>query len=128
MWCRMSVSPDKRHTTKADLDSVTIGGARPWGGPIHLSEYNPAWQELFLREAIRSRDVLGCAALSIEHVGSTSVPGLAAKPIIDILLEVANSGYEPDYVPPLEARGYKLRIREPQWWEHRMFKGPDTDV
>jgi GrpB-like predicted nucleotidyltransferase (UPF0157 family) len=55
----------------------------------------------------------------IEHVGSTSVPGLAAKPTIDILLVVANSADENTYVPALEAAGYDLRTREPDWGEHR---------
>ena len=54
--------------------------------------------------------------------------GLAAKPIIDILLAVPDSSDEPAYVPALEAAGYVLRIREPDWFEHRLFKGPDTDI
>ena len=64
----------------------------------------------------------------LEHAGSTSVPGLAAKPRIDIMLAVPDSADEPSYVPALEAAGYVLRIREPDWYEHRVFKGPDTDV
>jgi GrpB-like predicted nucleotidyltransferase (UPF0157 family) len=64
----------------------------------------------------------------LEHVGSTAVPGLAAKPVIDILLVVADSGDEPAYVPDLEAAGYVLVIREPEWQQHRMFKGPDTNI
>lgn len=66
--------------------------------------------------------------MQIEHVGSTSVPGLCAKPIIDILLVVADSADELSYVPALEEAGYKLKIREPDWSEHRLFKGPDTDI
>src|SRR5207302_6760720 len=66
--------------------------------------------------------------LLLEHCGSTSVPGLAAKPIIDMLLAVPDSGDEPAYVPDLEAAGYVLRIREPGWYQHRVLKGPDTDV
>lgn len=61
-------------------------------------------------------------------MGSTSVPGLCAKPIIDMLLVVENSADEPSYVPALEAVGYTLRVREPEWFEHRLFKGPDTDI
>ena len=72
--------------------------------------------------------VLGSRALRIEHAGSTSVPGLAAKPIIDLLLVVADSAQEDAYAPALEAAGYVLRIREPNWYQHRMFKGPDTDI
>jgi GrpB-like predicted nucleotidyltransferase (UPF0157 family) len=64
----------------------------------------------------------------LEHVGSTSVPGLPAKPIIDLVLEVADSGDEPAYVPDMEAAGYVLVIREPGWFQHRVFKGPDTDI
>ena len=72
--------------------------------------------------------MLGSLALRIEHAGSTSVPGLAAKPIIDLLLVVAYSAQEDAYAPALEAAGYVLRIRELNWYEHRMFKGPDTDI
>jgi GrpB-like predicted nucleotidyltransferase (UPF0157 family) len=61
-------------------------------------------------------------------VGSTSVPGLAAKPIIDILLVVPDSADEPSYLPALKSAGYVLRVREPGWFEHRLFKGPDTDI
>ena len=64
----------------------------------------------------------------MEHIGSTAVPGLVAKPIIDILLVVANSADESSYVPALEAAGYVLRIREPDWHQHRLFKGPDTNI
>jgi GrpB-like predicted nucleotidyltransferase (UPF0157 family) len=56
------------------------------------------------------------------------VPGLAAKPIVDIVLVVADSADEGAYVVALETAGYVLRIREPHWFEHRMFKGPDTDI
>jgi GrpB-like predicted nucleotidyltransferase (UPF0157 family) len=84
--------------------------------------------ELFAREAERIRRVLGSRALRIEHVGSTSVPGLAAKPIIDLLLVVPDSADERAYEPALTAAGYILRIREPNWYEHRVFKGPDTDI
>jgi GrpB-like predicted nucleotidyltransferase (UPF0157 family) len=66
--------------------------------------------------------------VQLEHVGSTSVPGLAAKPIIDVMLIVRDSSDEPAYVPELEAAGYVLVIREPDWYQHRCFKGPDTNV
>ncbi len=51
-----------------------------------------------------------------------------AKPIIDILLVVADSADEPSYVRALEGAGYVLRIREPDWQQHRLFKGPDTNI
>jgi GrpB-like predicted nucleotidyltransferase (UPF0157 family) len=56
------------------------------------------------------------------------VPGLIAKPIIDIVLVVADSADEASYVPALAAEGYVLRIREPDWHQHRLLKGPETDV
>jgi GrpB-like predicted nucleotidyltransferase (UPF0157 family) len=108
--------------------AATVGERRPHDKPVHLAEYDPAWPGLFEREAARVRAALGDAALRLEHVGSTSVPGLAAKPIIDMLLVVADSAREEAYVPPLERAGYVLRIREPHWFEHRLFNGPDTDV
>ena len=97
-------------------------------GPITLAEHDPAWPGLFEREAARIRAALGDRVVMLEHTGSTSVPGLAAKPIVDMILVVADPADEPTYVPDLEAAGYSLVIREPDWNQHRMFKGPDTDV
>ncbi|HHX94896.1 MAG TPA: GrpB family protein [Clostridia bacterium] len=115
-------------TTDDDLQKNTVGELKPYNAPITLVEYDPSWPDLFEREANRIRAVLGSKALQIEHVGSTSVPGLCAKPIIDMLLVVKDSADEPSYVPALEKAGYKLRIRESDWLEHRLFKGPDTDI
>jgi len=95
---------------------------------IQIVDYDPLWPEVFRREANRIKNLLGYRSLQLEHTGSTSVPGLAAKPIIDILLVVADSSDEPAYVPMLESAGYSLRIREPNWHEHRMFKGPAADI
>ena len=100
----------------------------PPASRILIADYDRRWPELFDREAERIRSALDQRALRIEHTGSTSVPGLAAKPVIDIVLVVADSADEEAYVPPLEAAGYSLQIREADWYEHRMFKGPDTDV
>jgi GrpB-like predicted nucleotidyltransferase (UPF0157 family) len=111
-----------------EIEAMTIGGAVVHDGPIHLAEYDPSWPVLFSREAARIRAVLGRNAIKVVHVGSTSVPGLAAKPVIDIVLTVADSSDEAAFVPALEAAGYVLRIREPAWFEHRLFKGPDTNV
>jgi GrpB-like predicted nucleotidyltransferase (UPF0157 family) len=111
-----------------ELQAFTVGELQPLAGPIVLADYDPEWATLFEREANRIRTILGERALQIEHVGSTSVPGLAAKPIIDLVLVVADSADEPAYVAPLEAAGYVLRIREPDWHEHRVLKGPDTNV
>ena len=97
-------------------------------GPVRLVEYDPAWPAEFERQAERIRRTLGPRAMAVEHVGSTAVPGLAAKPRIDILLSVAASADEASYVSALESAGYPLCIREPDWHEHRVFKGPDIDL
>jgi GrpB-like predicted nucleotidyltransferase (UPF0157 family) len=126
----MTEQPRHEHptATRSNIEAVTVGAVRPLNGPIHLADYSDTWPTLFAREATRIAAALGDIAIRIEHVGSTSVPGLAAKPIIDIVLEVPSSSDETTYVPPLEAAGYVLRIRETDWYAHRMFKGPDTDV
>jgi GrpB-like predicted nucleotidyltransferase (UPF0157 family) len=110
------------------LREVTIGELRPLDGRVTLVAYDPAWPALFAREAARIVAALGDDALLVEHAGSTSVPGLVAKPIIDIVLAVADAADEPAWLPRLQAAGYVLRIREPAWFEHRMLKGPDIDV
>jgi GrpB-like predicted nucleotidyltransferase (UPF0157 family) len=95
---------------------------------IRLDEYSAEWPARFEREAGRIRRALGAKAVLVEHVGSTSIPGLSAKPIIDIVLAVPNSADEEEYFSHLVAEGYVLRHREPDWNEHRMFKGADDDV
>jgi GrpB-like predicted nucleotidyltransferase (UPF0157 family) len=114
--------------TEEQIRQATIGQPTRVDGPITLVEYDPTWPAGFAREERRIRGALGERALRIEHIGSTAVPGLAAKPIIDILLVVADSADEPSYVPALEAAGYVLSIREPDWHEHRLFKGPEINM
>ena len=95
---------------------------------ITLVDYDVEWPAKFRTHAEIIARALGSTALRIEHIGSTSVPGLAAKPIIDILVVVPDSTDEQAYLPQLEAAGYVLRWREPDWHEHRMFKTPEMDV
>jgi GrpB-like predicted nucleotidyltransferase (UPF0157 family) len=114
--------------TEEEIQAVSVVPQTPLAGKIRLAEYDTEWPRLFEREAQRIRSALGDKALQVEHAGSTSVPGLAAKPLIDIILVVPDSADEPSYVPALEAAGYVLRVREPDWYEHRLFKGPDTNV
>jgi len=111
-----------------ELRAVTVGELRPLAGPIEVVDYDADWPRRFEHEAQRIRAALGADALRIEHAGSTSVPGLAAKPIIDVVLVVADSSDEDAYVPVLEAAGYMLRTREPDWYEHRMFREYDTNT
>jgi GrpB-like predicted nucleotidyltransferase (UPF0157 family) len=114
--------------TEEYLRASTIGELAPLAGAINLVPYDPGWQDRFRYEAERICSALGQHALQLEHIGSTSVAGLVAKPIIDIVLVVADSANESEYVPALEQLGYRLRIREPGWHEHRMLKGADGDV
>src|SRR6266480_5447625 len=115
-------------STEEQIRAAQVGELVPLIAPIQIVDYDPEWPRLYEREAERVQSSLGDRVLLLEHVGSTSVPGLAAKPKIDMLLVVANSADESVYVPALEAAAYVLTIREPDWYEHRMFKGPDTDI
>ena len=95
---------------------------------VQVVDYDSRWPALFELELQRIRIALGDVALRVEHMGSTSVPELAAKPVIDIVLVVADSASEDVYLPALEQAGYVLRIREPEWYEHRMFKRPEAET
>lgn len=97
-------------------------------GRIVIVDYDECWPRRFDIDAKQIRAALGDRVLLLEHAGSTAVPGLAAKPVIDIVLAVADSANEADYGEALEAAGYRLLIREPEWFGHRMFKGPGADV
>jgi GrpB-like predicted nucleotidyltransferase (UPF0157 family) len=116
--------------TDEQIQAYSVDILKPLTGPIILVESDAAWPAMFAREEARIRSILGQRVVRLEHTGSTSVPGLAAKPIIDITMTVADVIDEPAYVPDLEAAGYRLVIREhePEWYDHRVFKGPDTNV
>jgi len=118
----------RRPLTDDEIRAAHVGDAKPHSGRVVIVDHDPEWAALFEREAARIRGALAERAVRVEHTGSTAVPNLAAKPVIDILLVVADSANETAYVPPLEAAGYRLRIREPDWHEHRMLFGPDTDI
>jgi GrpB-like predicted nucleotidyltransferase (UPF0157 family) len=110
------------------LLAASVGGPPPTYQQIVIADYDPAWPQWFERAEHQIRGALGEKALQIDHVGSTSVKGLPAKPLIDINLVVADTTDEDAYVPPLEAAGYELRIREPDWFEHRLLRGQDPPV
>jgi GrpB-like predicted nucleotidyltransferase (UPF0157 family) len=113
-----------------EILSATVGERQPLNNTIHLAPYDPAWPSLFARLERRIEEALGDGLLLLEHVGSTAVPGLSAKPIIDMVLVVVDSSDEGSYVPPLEKQGFTLRIREPDWYGHRMLKsrGPKGNL
>jgi GrpB-like predicted nucleotidyltransferase (UPF0157 family) len=108
------------------MSDILIGGIEK--REIVITDYDPSWPDKFQKHSALITRALGSRALRIEHVGSTSVPGLAAKPIIDILVVVEDSSDENAYLPPLLAAGYVLRVREPDWHQHRMLRTPELDV
>jgi GrpB-like predicted nucleotidyltransferase (UPF0157 family) len=110
------------------LSAITVGGAQPLAEPIRVCDYDPAWAAAYERQASRVRGALGDRVVRLEHVGSTSVPGLPAKPIIDIVLEVPDASDEPAYAGALESAGFVLHIREDGWLAHRLFRTPGRDV
>ncbi|SNR85430.1 GrpB family protein [Blastococcus mobilis] len=105
------------------LDSVLIGGREPVR--VVVSNYEPAWPARFAAVKARIHAALGETALAVEHIGSTAVPGLAAKPIIDVLVVVSDVEDESSYASALEGAGFALRVREPG---HRMLRTPGKDV
>ena len=110
------------------IQKVIVNGNVEHNQTIQLNPYDEKWPALFEREKERILKILKDKALMIEHIGSTSVSGLMAKPIIDILLVVEDVGKEEDYMDDLCRHGYILRVREPDFENHHMFKGPDTDI
>jgi GrpB-like predicted nucleotidyltransferase (UPF0157 family) len=108
------------------MSDVLIGGIEKRA--IVIVDYDPCWPAQFQKHAEILARALGDRALAIEHVGSTSVPGLAAKPIIDIDVLVEDSSDEATYLSALVEAGYVLRVREPDWHQHRMFRTPELDV
>ncbi len=94
-------------------------------GPIEIVDHDPEWVQSFAELAGLIRAALGDAALDVEHVGSTAVPGLAAKPIIDVDLTVLDPRDEDSYVPALRAAGFRFALREPGWHEHRLLQSDE---
>jgi GrpB-like predicted nucleotidyltransferase (UPF0157 family) len=126
--------PDDAPAYDGLLPKLIVGTPEGLAGPVVLSDYDASWRRRSGREASRIAAALGADAIRIEHVGSTSIPHLPAKPIIDIkpivdiVLEVSDSTSKSGYVPRLDASGYWLAIREPDWLEHRMFKAAGGGV
>ncbi len=110
---------------RRDAD-VFIGG--PEKAVIVIVDYDPAWSRRFEIERQKIIGALAGRALAVDHIGSTSVPGLAAKPIVDICLTVTDSSEEASYLGDLQAAGYELRVREPDFHEHRMVRSSGHDV
>lgn len=116
-------NPDELIHLDDELDRALVGGREP--GVVWVVDYDSRWPERFAAERARLAAALGLLAERIEHIGSTAIPGLAAKPIIDVLVELDDPDDEERYLPLLEAAGFLLRVREPR---HRMFRTPAKDV
>ncbi|MEU9621167.1 GrpB family protein [Streptomyces sp. NPDC048155] len=114
--------------TNNDQQPAHTEEGNPWvhGAPtvehLEVVPYDEEWPGRYTALEARISEALGSRALEIVHVGSTAVPGLAAKDVIDIDLTVADPRREETYVPPLTALGYDLTVREPWWHEHRMLR------
>src|SRR4051794_33833860 len=113
-----------RDDLNAYLETVLIGGLEPVSS-INIADYDTAWPVRFERERARIEKAPGDLVLRIEPIGSTAVPGLAAKPIVDILVTVDNPEHDATFAPALMNAGYELRMRDPG---HRMFRTPQRDV
>ena len=109
--------------TDEALAAVLVDGLQPIR--VLLVEHDPRWFDRFAARAAQLERALGPRARFVEHVGSTAVPGLAAKPVVDIQVSVADADREETYLPRLEAAGYHLRVRQP---DHRMVRTAEFDV
>jgi RimJ/RimL family protein N-acetyltransferase len=128
IYRRLRMEYERDSIKEEQLRRATIGEPRIINSSISVVDYDPVWPALYRAEAHRIHAALGARVLRLEHVGSTAIPGLAAKPIIDMLLVVADTSDEASYVPAIESAGYVLRVREPDWHEHRLFKGPHNEI
>ena len=124
LWNAFATSSDE------EISAARVAPAAWEPVTVVVVEPDPRWPHWYA--AVRDRVVtaLGVRALEIDHVGSTSVPGLWAKPVIDVDLTVADSSDEDAWLPDLEAAGFVLVVREPDWEEHRCLKGfePATNL
>ncbi|MEU8112694.1 GrpB family protein [Micromonospora sp. NPDC048947] len=116
------------HGSPEQVDAGLVGEPPGTWASVVIEEYDRAWAQRFVALRTSIVEALGDLALAVEHVGSTAVPGLAAKPIIDIDLVVEDTAEEAAYLPALERLGYRLVLREPWWHGHRMLVSPGEDV
>lgn len=119
---------ERFHGTADQSATSLVGPAPRFFDSVVIEESDPTWADRFAHEARALRSGLGDPILRVEHVGSTSVPDLAAKPIIDIDMTVVDPDDEDTYVPALRGLGYRLVLREPWWNGHRMLVSASEDV
>ncbi|WP_209008818.1 GrpB family protein [Pseudovibrio japonicus] len=111
---------------RSDLETGLIGG--PEKREIKIERYNPRWPEIYEVHKEKVSKAFSGIEHRTEHIGSTSVNGLAAKPIVDMLVVISDPGNEKLYREAMENQGYQLRVREPDFDEHRMFRTFEQDV
>jgi GrpB-like predicted nucleotidyltransferase (UPF0157 family) len=116
------------HGTPEQMAAALVGEPPAKWQSIVIEDHDPAWAAQFAAVSARLSQALGDQVIGIEHVGSTSVPGLAAKPVIDIDLSIEDTAEESRYLPALASLGYRLVLREPWWHGHRMLVSPAEDV
>ncbi|WP_436738515.1 GrpB family protein [Streptomyces sp. BBFR102] len=114
---------DRTPMTDQEIEAAYVADAPRLDGPVALAPYDPRWPEAYAREAARIGERLSGLAHRLDHAGSTSVPGLPAKPVLDLVLTVPDPADEGAYVPALARIGLRLTIREPGWYEHRLLRG-----
>ncbi len=113
-----------RHRSRVEI--FVDGGPNP--EPVEIVAYDPGWPVAYTLVAEQIRQVLDTHVIGLDHIGSTSVPGLPAKAVIDIDLTVADSSDEAAYVPALQSLGFRLVVREPGWHEHRVLTSDNPRV
>ncbi|MEU4530002.1 GrpB family protein [Micromonospora ureilytica] len=116
------------HGTPEQVDAGLVGNPpRTWKSVV-IEEYDSAWAQRFIVVRSSLTEALGGLIIGVEHVGSTAVPGLAAKPVIDVDLSIEDTAEESGYLPALERLGFRLVLREPWWHGHRMLVSLTEDV
>jgi GrpB-like predicted nucleotidyltransferase (UPF0157 family) len=116
---------ERLQSTPEQMAAAVVGAFPASRAEVEVVPWDAGWSVRFEELRALVFDTLGATALRVDHVGSTSVPGLAAKPIIDIDVIVADAEDEATYLPALQAAGLTLVIREPWWHGHRMFVNDD---
>ena len=116
------------HGTPEQMAAALVGEPPKRWESVVIEDYDPAWVDRFAAVDSSLHEVLGGLIVDVEHVGSTSVPGLPAKPVIDVDLLLADTADESGYAPALERLGYRLVLREPWWYGHRMLVSSTEDV
>lgn len=114
-----SDEPEQLDVTTVEI----VGGTEPIR--VALENYDDRWPEMYLDHRGRILEALAAIDVDVHHIGSTAVPGLAAKPIVDIAIAVDDITAEGKYLEPLLAAGYDLRVREAG---HRLVRTPERDV